>query len=320
MKKLYLFSALVFLVSTSFGQSNVYLKINHKLGASNFQFSTPASNNNNVQFNVERLQYYVDEIKLVHDGGMETAVPNTWLLVDAGTTVNEMLGSFSINTLEGIKFGIGVESAYNHLDPSSYASSHPLAPQFPSMHWGWSAGYRFVAMEGKSGSNFNQTYEIHALEDQNYFTTSISTAGTMNGSDLIIELDADYEEALRNIDVSTGVINHGGNGEAVTLLQNFRDHVFSASGVSTSLEDEMANASEAGLYPNPAVANQPIHISGTSIGEVEIVVSDLSGKVLANIPATGIAEVSIQTPGIYMVSIFDQGKRVSSQKLIVLGN
>lgn len=319
MKKFYLFSALMFLVSISFGQSNVYLKINHKLGASNFQFSTAASNSGNIPFNVERLQYYVDNITLVHDGGVETLVPNTWLLVDAGTPVNEMLGSFSITNLEGVKFGIGVDAAYNHLDPSSYASSHPLAPKFPSMHWGWAAGYRFVALEGKSGSNFNQTYEIHALEDQNYFTASITTAGTANGSDLIIELDADYEEALRNIDVSTGLINHGGNGEAITLLQNFRDHVFSPSGVSTALDE--ANFSQFNLYPNPAIANQTIYFSGTtSIEEVEFVVSDLSGKVIKTISSTDVLEVSIPTAGIYVVSILDQGKRGSSKKLIVLGN
>ena len=70
------------------------------------------------------------------------------------------------------------------------------------MHWGWSSGYRFVALEGKSGTtSANQNLELHGLEDVNYFHLTITTAGTTSGSDKVIELNADYIQALKNINI-----------------------------------------------------------------------------------------------------------------------
>lgn len=132
-------------------QSDVYIQINHKLDTDPFDFSVEHTNNLGDEFNVTRLEYYMSSITITHDGGIETVVPETWILANAGTFTNVYLGSFDITTLESVSFGIGVEGDYNHLDPASYPSEHPLAPKSPSMHWGWSPGYRFVAMEGSGG-------------------------------------------------------------------------------------------------------------------------------------------------------------------------
>lgn len=320
MKKFYLFFLAMSLSGLAFAQTNVYLKINHKLGTAPFQYNTAATNNNNVDFDVSRLQYYVDQITLVHDGGMQTLVPNTWLLVDGGTAVNEMLGSYAITNLESIQFGIGVDSAYNHLDPSTYPSSHPLAPQQPSMHWGWSSGYRFVAMEGMGGANLNNGFEIHALEDYNYHTVSVTTTGTLNGSDLTVELDADYTMALKDIDVSSGLINHGGNAEAASLLENFRDHVFSAATVTTNLEAAVdAQEFPLTLYPNPAHAHRSISFQGEFPKDAAVQVSDLSGKVIAELGKwkSGM-EWQIPEAGFYLVSISSQGKTLAVKKLVAI--
>jgi hypothetical protein len=320
MKRIYFSLVLVLFFGVASAQTNVHLKINHMLGASPFLFSVTATNNNSVEFNVERMEYYVDQITLVHDGGMQTLVPNTWLLVDAGTAVNEMLGNFAITSLEEIRFGIGVDSAYNHLDPSTYASSHPLAPQLPSMHWGWSSGYRFVAMEGKTGANFGTTYQIHALEDYNYHTVVVPATGTMVGSDLTIELDADYEMALRDIDVSPGVFNHGGTGEAATLLTNFRDHVFSETTLSTEVDETLENEDfNLTMFPNPVQTNQLVTLQGEFPQGAMLEITDLSGRVLQQMEmgATGV-ETAIDAPGYYLAAIVHKGQRIGVKKMVVI--
>jgi hypothetical protein len=196
------------------GQSDVYLKINHQLGSGDFSYNVPGSNDLGNGFKTTRLEYYIAEIAIIHDGGTVTEVDSTWILVDAGSYTNVLLGDYNISTLEGVRMSVGVEAAVNHNDPTLWPSNHPLAPQWPSMHWGWAAGYRFVCMEGKSGAGFAQDFQIHALEDKNYQTFTINTAGVTSGSDITIELDADYEEALSGIDVSSGLIEHSGNNEA----------------------------------------------------------------------------------------------------------
>ena len=79
---------------------------------------------------------------------METAIPNKWVLVNASEATEVDLGSHDVTNVEAVHFHIGVDSSVNHSDPASYPMGHPLAPVFPSMHWGWAAGYRFVAIEG----------------------------------------------------------------------------------------------------------------------------------------------------------------------------
>ena len=76
---------------------------------------------------------------------------------------NAFLGSHDITTLESVRFGVG-RSEHNHLDPSAYPGDHPLAPQLPSMHWGWASRYfhRF-GMEGWAGEGFLKL-QIHAWE------------------------------------------------------------------------------------------------------------------------------------------------------------
>ena len=128
-------------------QKTVRLKINHFLNNNTFVSGQMATNNLGSNFQVDRIQYYISEITLYHDN-TTTKLAGKHLLVNANTAVNDSLGVFNIISLDSISFGIGVDTAYNHLDPAYYFPGHPLAPQSPSMHWGWTAGYRFVVYEG----------------------------------------------------------------------------------------------------------------------------------------------------------------------------
>ncbi len=310
---------IIFLLSVSLqAQTDVYFKINHLLGSSPFAFGATASNNLGNSFNVSRLQYYIAEVKIVHDGGQVTSVPNTWFLVNANTQVNALLGNFNITTVEAIKFSIGVEQSYNHLDPASYPMSHPLAPKSPSMHWGWSAGYRFVAMEGKSGASMNQTYEFHALGDANYHTFTIPTSGTLNGSDLTLEINADYEKALYNINVASGNnIIHGETGKAADLLVNFSQNVFTSADGNNSIGLEETDPSKIVFYPNPSASK--IFISGTQKGASIQVFNSIGSLVLK----TDLADhqkniIELKTAGMYYFNIVENGNVIKSEKIIII--
>lgn len=299
-------------------QTDVYFNINHLLGSTPFAFNTTATNNINQEFQVTRLQYYIAEIKLIHDGGLETIVPDYWILVDASSQVNELLGNFNITNLESIEFGIGVEGAYNHLDPASYPVTHPLGPKSPSMHWGWSAGYRFLAMEGKSGANFNLTYEIHALGDANYQHVSLATTGVNTGSEININIDADYEMALKNISVSSGPISHGETGISAMTLTNFNTDVFAVSATSPNGVEEVAS-SAVSLYPNPSTGAINLNFEPNITGEIEIVVMDVRGQIVIRkeVQNTPNVMVHIAHNGLYMLSVLVDGQRVSQETVIV---
>lgn len=213
-------------------QVNTELRIYHMLGTQAFQMSTTAQNNLGEDFQVDRLQYYMSNFSIVHDGGVETTVSSdTIALMNAadGAFSTVELGNHSITNVEGVKFHIGVPQPTNNENPALYGPDHPLAPQSPSMHWGWASGYRFLAYEGKGGMNFSQTFQMHGLGNNNYFQTSVTATGQMVNGTLVIALDADYIRGVENINVGNGVIAHGVDQEDLTALENFRDYVFSAS-------------------------------------------------------------------------------------------
>tara|TARA_R110002050_G_scaffold141838_2_gene267052 strand:+ start:941 stop:1897 length:957 start_codon:yes stop_codon:yes gene_type:complete len=317
MKK-YLFSLLITL-SAFYAQAqvDVYLNINHQLGQNSFAFSSSASNNLGNAFNVSRLEYYIAEITLIHDGGQTTAIPNLWILANAGANLSEALGNHSITSLEGIQLGIGVESSHNHLDPSTYNMSHPLSPKSPSMHWGWAAGYRFIALEGKTGNNMLQTFEFHGLGDGNYKKFTIPTAGTLNGSDLNIDLNADYERAFENIDLSSGSnIVHGESGKAAVVISNFATYVFTSSEGNSSVglgEDLALNID---LFPNPSNGN--VNLSGDLVGK-NLVITDSYGRIVQSLELSSSQEtINFSTAGMYLIQIFEDQQLLQTEKILIV--
>ena len=308
----------VFLMAKS--QTDVYFKINHKLGGNSFAYNQTATNNGglggNSQYQLSRLEYYIAEITLTHDSGQTTVIPSKWMLVNASDTTNELLGNFNITNLQSISFGIGVESFVNHNDPNLYASTHPLAPKSPSMHWGWSAGYRFVALEGNTGTNFSQIFQIHALGDRNYRTQTHNTTGYMQNGDLIIELDADYNDALSSITVNGNLLYHGEQNEASTLLLNFQSLVFSQTAVGLNeLHNDLVRF---GVSPNPSTGDVRISIDN-SYSNLSYKVMDMVGREVMN----GVLEnssnhsLSIDQKGIYMINLFENGALIGNEKVII---
>lgn len=310
----------VLIGSLTFGQSDVYLQINHQLGEVPFAFDTEVTNNLGDNFSVDRMEYYLSEITLVHDGGTETAVPDTWILVDGGVFTNVYLGSYELTTLEGIRFGVGVDAEHNHEDPSLYPSDHPLAPKSPSMHWGWAAGYRFVAMEGKSGAGLAQTFQIHALGDVNYRLTEINTSGTWNEGVLYVALDGDYTMALKDISVAGGLINHGETGESVTCLWNFNTDVFKEgeATIALALEDIFTTTSIR-MAPNPAQNSVSIQLNDLVPASAVLIITDMLGKQVANINAEKQMNIdlSIYPAGLYQVSIQNENRIIATQQLFI---
>ena len=318
-KSLPTFILVLAFIATSFAQTPITLNINHKLGASDFAMNMAAENNMTNKFNVSRLEYYISEITIVHDGGMETTATDVYILVNGDAPVAADLGSHDVTTVEGIKFSVGVDQSKNHLDPATFAMTHPLAPKFPSMHWGWNAGYRFIAVEGKGGASLNRTFELHGLGDNNYFQTSVDCSAIGDRSGMSINLDADYTRILENINVNSGVIEHGDTGAAKTALQNFRDFVFSAAGTSSA--DDLAKIQAFEIFPNPTTNGQvTVDFSSLEAADYQIAVTDMLGRQLEVLNISNgksTVELNIQNAGMYLVSILKEGNALTTKRLMV---
>jgi len=320
MKK-YLLSLLVFMAFISISDAaNVKLKINHKLGTEVYENNKPARNNKGEMFQIKHFAYFLSDFTLVHDGGKRQVVTATFFLIfpEANPTL-ELIGNFNIEKLEAIEFGVGVNRPYNNEDPAKWSPEHPLAPRVPSMHWGWASGYRFVVMEGTGGEFVSTNYEFHALGNQNFYKNSLEIeVYPNNDGEFIVELDADYTGAVKDIPISQGIINHSDLGEVVDLLRNFQQNVFTPI---SSMSVENSNlSSNFVVFPNPSNGKFRITNSENStLSVTNLKVYDLLGNLVfeSDYSLSNPAEIALDTRGTFVVSLYDSEKLVGSHKIVV---
>jgi hypothetical protein len=319
--KIFILVAVLF----SFGanaQKNVTLTIKHMLGTSPFAFNQAATNDLNNNLDVSRIDYYMSGFTIIHDGGMQTPVPaSTIVFVEGDNNLVAGLGSYNVTSVEGIKFSIGVPAAVNNLDPAQWTAPHPLSPKSPSMHWGWSAGFRFVAIEGKAGSSLSTTYQMHGLGNANYFQQTVMATGVTSGNEVLINLDADYTEALKGIDVTQGPIDHGVDATDLDVLKNFRDFVFSpGTGFTPTAVSNFEKEIDLNIFPNPSTGNVRITLDNTGKTVVTSAqVFDISGRMINEISLVNQNEANVHfdAKGIYFVRLNSYGINLGSKKVVV---
>ena len=211
-------------------QTTVALRIDHKVGQSEVGSPLTVVTPSGESVDIDRLEYYLSMFTLVHDGGQETPIPMAHVLADGFTDELHPLGSVSgVQNVESLKFHVGIDPDNNHADPASWPADHPLAPQVPSMHWGWAAGYRFVALEGGTADG---TLEIHALGDDNHFPGETEVAAFVENGVLVLDVEADVLGFFHLLTVGSGLINHGEDEEAVLVCNNLADRVFRVPGAA----------------------------------------------------------------------------------------
>ena len=297
-----------------------------------FSLSQSGINNLDQQFTVDRLEYYISEISVTHDSGQTTEFDSLWLLVDPTSSTTIDLSELSATNIESVSLHIGVSPDVNNLDPAEWPVSHPLAHKDPSMHWGWLAGYRFVAMEGNAGPEAD--YQIHALGNDNYFETTFTPNITVDGSHTSLSIFADYSKALKDIDLSDGVITHGEEAEAIVLLENFRDHVFTpeeptdsipeatdTTGNSTGLVNQMSMGSSIVVYPNPSSTGFVRVENHGQQSITQLKIFDTAGNQIAAPMSTlskNIISVSDLEPGLYVIHFQTAEKLNITKRVVVL--
>lgn len=318
MKKLLLASIFTIAIATiSFAQTSLSLQIHHKLNGNEFAFNETGTTNLDQDFNANRLEYYLSQISIVHDGGTYTQLLD-YALISADSEAILNLGEIDASTIEAISFYVGVDEENNHSDPASWTAPHPLAPRFPAMHWGWAAGYRFLAFEGMDlGSN--QVVQIHALGDGNYFETLIPINTDVSGTEIQINIDANYEKILEDIGIAGGLYIHSEGGPCITALENMRDHVFTVSAGVVSVP-ELGVDFNLNAFPNPTVdGNVTIDFNSEKAYNYDIRVIDILGKTVASSANIGNnATITMQLPaaGLYLLNLSVNGETIHTQKVI----
>jgi hypothetical protein len=100
-------------------------------------------------FSITRFDGLLSELALQRTNG-------TWLESDTWHVffsveqqrLTAMADGLPPEPFQAIRFRVGVNAKTDRSDPQSWPPGHPLHPDVCGLHWGWSSGYVFLAVEG----------------------------------------------------------------------------------------------------------------------------------------------------------------------------
>lgn len=317
----------IFTISTfaGFAQTHVVLQTNNVYAnqafyADNQDHGYMDWSDNVIQFS--RASYYMSELEL-SDGSSTEALTGKHVLVKSDIT-EYYLGTTSLSTITDLTFGLGIDSAVNHLDPASYPANSPLAHQTPNMHWGWSAGYKFVVLEGLADGTGNGTpdamFQFHCLEDANYQAgIAVPTYTTSSNDTLYIKINVDHKGWIEQVNVPDAGALHGTYPETVQVMLNSTGSPVFKAYSPVGIEEDAKHSYAVVDYLKPYAPT--IRYSFDGVNRVDVRILDMNGKVIESgnsLNAQGEFVVwSEPATGIYLYSFLSNGKVLATERFTV---
>lgn len=327
--KFLLFSFLLLHTGLFAQNNNVVVSFEHRVGS---QTLTPGETQFNIwngkAVRIDRAQFYLAEVTLKQMDGTWMPIPDFYILADASKPdeLHTAAGSFNVQEIQAVGFGIGIDQAHNHLDPTLYPAGHPLAIGDPSMHWGWAGGYRFLVVEGKIDNNNDgvpeSTFEYHCLGDELYENSRFTGSVQAQNGTLQINLLLDYTRLFENMAMSGNLIQHGGTSQNAAMLNNAHTAGFFTLAQSSATHDVAANSRSLEAAPNPSAGETWISYDLPVQGDVSLNLINSIGQSVRSIntlPASGktLLNTAGLPAGVYQYAFYQHGVLVARKALVV---
>jgi hypothetical protein len=134
------------------GTGSLGIEFDNSFGANDLILTTQANTtSNNEVLKISKAKYIISNIVLTKEDGTTFTYPksNSYFIVDEATKTSHLLKLVNIpaGNYSKIKFGIGVDKAQWELGATGQGDFLAQA-QAAGMMWSWSAGYKFIALEG----------------------------------------------------------------------------------------------------------------------------------------------------------------------------
>lgn len=321
--------ALVF-ASAAFAQTTnqVVCSFDHKAGADPMVLNqTEFTIWNGKKVVLTRAEFYVSEVAIHPTDSMATTLADQYMLVNAAAPNTEFdLGNWPADATHGLTLHLGVPQSVNHNDPASWPANHPLAPQNPTMHWGWSAGYRFMAIEGKVDNNGDgvpeTAFEFHNLGDALYKTAELTGVETAQNGVLHLHITLDYAQLFKNMAMTGNLIQHGSASINLKMMTNAATEGFLAMPQASATHDVLANSLQVTVSPNPFAAETSVRYELPATGALTMVVSNSLGQAVrtqGGLPADGTLrfEKGNLPKGVYQLAFYDKGRLLARKQMVI---
>jgi len=148
----WMYGLLLFCTNSLLAQHSVYLQIEHHWGGRGLSFETTYEAAGGVNVQMERVSYLISELRLRDREGRWIELKDQVWFVDAslaaGGVARVGLGAVPVGDYDRMRMTVGLNKATDDSDPNSYPAEHALNPVKNQLHWSWSGGYIYMALEG----------------------------------------------------------------------------------------------------------------------------------------------------------------------------
>ena len=241
--KFFLFAAMAVLAFTACDDDDT--KMDAEEGAVNMMFEYAVNgesfdtsavydiNGTAVKFSI--ANFYVGGIELMPEEGDPVAADGKYLLVTPDVGMQEVT---KVNTghYHMAKFFIGVDPVNNSQaedDFTSRSADDPLSVQFPSMHWSWNSGYRFMRIDGKVDTNgdgqMDESLAFHLGTDPMLQEVQYAVHKDVETGENMLHFEFDLARLFAGIDLSVDYSTHTNNN--IPLAERVRDNIPAAIAV-----------------------------------------------------------------------------------------
>lgn len=179
----------------------------------------------------------------------------------------------------GIAFSLGLGPEENHGDPSPWPAGHPLNPLVNRLHWGWSGGYVFLALEGRwrAAEGDESGFSYHVATDAHRMTVRFQALFTVEG-DTTADFACDLARVLgaRTFAPGAAESTHSAVGDATAgEIATAMERAFfwlGAASAPAQAETKDATAVPSAFvvpagFPQPALlADNPLTAAGIALG------------------------------------------------------
>ncbi|MBK1880562.1 MbnP family protein [Pelagicoccus mobilis] len=160
------------------------------------QHQTPST-----QYSITRLSFLLSHLAFQTADGTWVEAHDKYAYFDAKKRILSFDTSIPPGDYQALRFNIGLPPEANHADPAQYPARHPLNPDHNQLHWTWSSGYIFLALEGRHYKTDKTLggYVYHFANDPNLTPITINHPLTIQSSTQInLTLDLGKLLASRN--------------------------------------------------------------------------------------------------------------------------
>lgn len=137
----------------SMGAGKIVIKFDNRVGESDLELNKSYENASGEAFTVTRLNYFISNIRLTTNNGVEYVVPqdSSYFLIKESVPESQhiTLNNIPAGDYNKITFTIGVDSIRSKMDLTMRTGVLDPASA-DGMYWTWNSGYIFFMMEGTS--------------------------------------------------------------------------------------------------------------------------------------------------------------------------